>query len=717
MDSILSLIFVRDINPETKQDREKSHERLYQLGFLEWIVSKMQMKEHPEYVEAAQEFFLRVIEEASQVDNGDVLFKALKEEKGAEIIQVLVKQVINNPPSEERERTINIIKLLVKSGMLTTRASSLSQPVQGPLYYISLRSQDLLVKHIPDFCSLFVNDRQSINTKIAPLTTSDMDLLDIIYQTLYNANEKTQMLASTPTAFWKILVNSFFEKSSSNIYHTLFYRIVCLTLAINYEPTLIVLVRKQSLITRLIDEYQDKKRITETRGFILLILNQLRLMADARHSDLISRIISVHPRYQEFLPTLRKDTLAQTEPIYAWKLEACPRPPAHLGPTPPIQAVHFSPYSGTLPLMSNANDNDDASGIDLGSDFAFCLGFKETEKGTETPYEYLSRRNSDYSSSQSTNEGFPMDIIWGESLTANDEDDSDGSSKKEEYDCPLCMEELDIADRNFRPCPCGYQICRFCWHHIRENLNGRCPACRREYSDQNAEFEPISADEISRIKREKKEKERQQRDMDLANRRHLANMRVVQKNLVYIIGLHPKLATEETIRSTDYFGHFGKIAKIVINKRQIAPTSHANGATSMQPSAAVYVTYVRKEDAAKAIHAVDGSVMAGRILRASYGTTKYCTYYLRNMNCPNPNCLYLHEPGEDADTISKEELATGKHRMRDQMANDDSDDGHDEDDMDDMDDDFRSALSASTKDERSALPATASWATRTCTDA
>lgn len=33
--------------------------------------------------------------------------------------------------------------------------------------------------------------------------------------------------------------------------------------------------------------------------------------------------------------------------------------------------------------------------------------------------------------------------------------------------------------------------------------------------------------------------------METANRRHLANMRVVQKNLVYIIGLHPKLATEE----------------------------------------------------------------------------------------------------------------------------------------------------------------------------
>lgn len=106
----------------------------------------------------------------------------------------------------------------------------------------------------------------------------------------------------------------------------------------------------------------------ETRGFILLILNQLRLMADAKQSDLISRIVSMHPRYQQFLPTLRKDTLAQTEPIYKWKLEACPRPPPHLGPSPPIQVTHFSPYSGAIPLMSNANDSEDTSGIDLGSD-------------------------------------------------------------------------------------------------------------------------------------------------------------------------------------------------------------------------------------------------------------------------------------------------------------------------------------------------------------
>ncbi|KAG2194133.1 hypothetical protein INT47_004203 [Mucor saturninus] len=245
----------------------------------------------------------------------------------------------------------------------------------------------------------------------------------------------------------------------------------------------------------------------------------------------------------------------------------------------------------------------------------------------------------------------------------------------EDLDCPLCMEELDIADCSFRPCPCGYQICRFCWHHIKTNLNGRCPACRREYSEEMVEFQPVSADELSRIRKEKREKERQQKDMESANRRHLSSMRVVQKNLVYIIGLHPRLATEEIVRSHDFFGQFGKISKIVINKRPALPAAQM----STLPSAAVYVTYYKKEDAAKAIAAVDGSVIADRVLRASYGTTKYCTYYLRNMTCPNPNCLYLHEQGEDIDTISKEELATGKHHMRDMLTTDDEDDDEEED--------------------------------------
>ena len=29
---------------------------------------------------------------------------------------------------------------------------------------------------------------------------------------------------------------------------------------------------------------------------------------------------------------------------------------------------------------------------------------------------------------------------------------------QEDAECPLCLEEMDISDLNFKPCPCGYQV-------------------------------------------------------------------------------------------------------------------------------------------------------------------------------------------------------------------------------------------------------------------
>ncbi|QSL66263.1 hypothetical protein MERGE_000640 [Pneumocystis wakefieldiae] len=238
--------------------------------------------------------------------------------------------------------------------------------------------------------------------------------------------------------------------------------------------------------------------------------------------------------------------------------------------------------------------------------------------------------------------------------------DSYISDDNEDVDCPLCMEEMDLSDRNFKPCPCGYQVCRFCWNHIRKDLNGRCPACRRLYSEETIEFKPLTAEEWKMDlyrKNQRKQKDRERKEIDTINRKHLANVRVVQKNLVYVIGLSPKTANEEllqTLRGHDYFGQYGKIQKIVINKKN---ASHPNGSGSL----GVYITYYRKDDAAKAIAAVDGSLNDGRILRASYGTTKYCSTYLRNQPCPNPNCMYLHEPGEEADSFMREDLSTFEH--------------------------------------------------------
>lgn len=42
--------------------------------------------------------------------------------------------------------------------------------------------------------------------------------------------------------------------------------------------------------------------------------------------------------------------------------------------------------------------------------------------------------------------------------------------------------------------------------------------------------------------------------------------RVVQRNLVFVVGLSKKLAEPEVLKKHEYFGKFGKIHKVVINQ-------------------------------------------------------------------------------------------------------------------------------------------------------
>lgn len=44
--------------------------------------------------------------------------------------------------------------------------------------------------------------------------------------------------------------------------------------------------------------------------------------------------------------------------------------------------------------------------------------------------------------------------------------------------------------------------------------------------------------------------------------------------------------------------------------------------------------------------------------RAQYGTTKYCSAYLRNETCNNKSCMFLHETGEDNDSFSRQDLSS-----------------------------------------------------------
>lgn len=79
---------------------------------------------------------------------------------------------------------------------------------------------------------------------------------------------------------------------------------------------------------------------------------------------------------------------------------------------------------------------------------------------------------------------------------ASDNEDYDSSDDSiDETTCPLCVEEMDLSDKNFLPCPCGYRVCMWCWHHIRENLNGLCPACRTPYKEDPHAFSAVNTEE------------------------------------------------------------------------------------------------------------------------------------------------------------------------------------------------------------------------------
>ena len=128
------------------------------------------------------------------------------------------------------------------------------------------------------------------------------------------------------------------------------------------------------------------------------------------------------------------------------------------------------------------------------------------------------------------------------------------------------------------------------------------------------------------------------------------------------------------------FNKYGKIIKMVIN------------------TTSAYVTYTKAEDAVAAIKSLNelsanASAAAGKngtrastgtgisSIRASLGTTKYCTHWLRCQTCPKqPDCtylylfvsfilivdhsmsgMYLHEIADQEASFTKEEMQLGKH--------------------------------------------------------
>jgi CCR4-NOT transcription complex subunit 4 len=156
---------------------------------------------------------------------------------------------------------------------------------------------------------------------------------------------------------------------------------------------------------------------------------------------------------------------------------------------------------------------------------------------------------------------------------------------QEDAECPLCLEEMDISDLNFKPCVCGYQVrIHLCSQHFvhrlsesylvsdlpillasyqgepqwslprlparvhrgRRAVQGRQPrgvgSPSRPRYDTSANGSGLSH---KRLMQAKKQRERERKELETLGRKHLANVRVVQRNVAYVTGLGSRFAKEE----------------------------------------------------------------------------------------------------------------------------------------------------------------------------
>ncbi|XP_044483585.1 uncharacterized protein LOC123209555 [Mangifera indica] len=239
-------------------------------------------------------------------------------------------------------------------------------------------------------------------------------------------------------------------------------------------------------------------------------------------------------------------------------------------------------------------------------------------------------------------------------------------SDEGEKTCPLCAEEMDLTDQQLKPCRCGYEICVWCWHHImdmaeKDETEGLCPACRLPYDKEKIVGMAEKCERlVAEINMERKMKSQKSKSKPSEGRKQqLSSVRVIQRNLVYIVGLPLNLGDEDLLQRREYFGQYGKVLKVSMSRT-------AAGVIQQFPNntCSVYITYSKEEEAVRCIQSVHGFVLDGKSLKACFGTTKYCHAWLRNVPCSNPDCLYLHEIGSQEDSFTKDEIISAYTRSR-----------------------------------------------------
>src|SRR5574343_1898016 len=97
----------------------------------------------------------------------------------------------------------------------------------------------------------------------------------------------------------------------------------------------------------------------------------------------------------------------------------------------------------------------------------------------------------------------------------------------------------------------------------------------------------------------------------------LIDARIITKNLIYVIGLSSKIANKELLMKGEYYGQYGNITKMIVNKNKAYNPNGPKG-----PSYSAYITFSTAQEASICILSIDNTIVDEHVLRASFGTTK-----------------------------------------------------------------------------------------------
>ncbi|KAK3824308.1 MAG: hypothetical protein J3R72DRAFT_458293 [Linnemannia gamsii] len=378
--------------------------RVLQRGhFMEMLLTMVTLADDP--TPSTGDFVVSLLDEATKAKEAKIFFSCLADDP---IWAERLVQGIQSDSPVRRQSCIEIIySILVRSIQLPF------QDMFANSIYITEKSYDKvdsylepiangfskhLASHIPSLCHAFVGSKNSGDVVELPgytvpraFTVARLWLLDSIYHCLNDVKDNPSLLESIPANFWSHLVDSFIQFRFNNAFHVHFYKMFRVVLYSEQASVYDSFFIQTDFIKRLIEHYMDAEEPTGSRGYIILILNCIRLSADVEQQATQNKdenamdeeakegsisvtywtdILRGHSAWKDFAKTLRHATLKQTRDT--------------LCDMDPNLRFQFAPLQSRQPTESPMTKRHigipgvsapGTEGIDLGSQYGNSLGF------------------------------------------------------------------------------------------------------------------------------------------------------------------------------------------------------------------------------------------------------------------------------------------------------------------------------------------------------